>query len=459
MSRRQLRLGAFLYTPGSHSAGWRHPDAVPETDMDFAWYVRMARTAERGLIDTVFFQDTAAVNGSANLDGAGAIRPRVSRQVYLEPVSLIAALAAVTTHIGLISTATTTYSQPYDLARRFATIDHISGGRAGWNLVTSQIEDEAGNFGAERHMDHALRYERAEEFWDVVTALWDSWEDGALLRDKASGVYIDGDRLHFQHHEGRHFKVRGPLNLPRTPQGRPVISEAGSSEAGKRLAARTADLVFTAQTVLEEGRAFRDEVRALATGFARDPDDVKILPGLMTIVGRTEEEAQAKLAVLQSLISDEAAMRLLARLCGDLDIYAYDPDGPLPPLPPSNAAKARQQLIVDLARKEGLSIRQVARYLGTSLGHQLQVGTPAQIADRMQEWLEEGACDGFNLMFPHFPRPLEDFVELVVPELQRRGIYRTGYEGRTLRENLGIPVPANRYTRTGANSSGGGTSV
>jgi len=443
--RRQLKLGAFLYTPGSHSAGWRHPDAVPETDMSFAHYVRMARMAEAAKIDCVFFQDTAAVNGSANLDGAGAVRPKVGRQVYLEPVSLIAALAAVTENIGLVSTATTTYSEPYDLARRFATIDHISGGRAGWNLVTSQVEDEAGNFGASRHMDHGLRYERAEEFWDVVTALWDSWEDGALLRDKTSGNYIDPAKLHFQHHEGKHFKVRGPLNLPRTPQGRPVVSEAGSSEAGKELAARTADLVFTAQTVLEEGRAFAEDVKARAVKHGRQPDDVRILPGLMTIVGRTEQEAQDKLGTLQSLISDEAAMRLLARLCGDLDIYAFDMDAPLPPLPPSNAAKARQQLLVDLARKERLSIRQVARYLGTSLGHQLQVGTPAMIADRMQEWLEGGACDGFNLMFPHFPAPLEDFCTLVVPELQRRGIFRTEYEGKTLRENLGVPVPRNRY--------------
>jgi FMN-dependent oxidoreductase (nitrilotriacetate monooxygenase family) len=444
-SRRQLKLGAFLYTPGSHSAGWRHPDAVPETDMDFGWYVHMARTAERGLIDCVFFQDTAAVSGSANLDGVGAVRPRVARQVYLEPVSLIAALAAVTENIGLVSTATTTYAEPYDLARRFATIDHISGGRAGWNLVTSQVEDEAGNFGAQRHMEHGLRYERAGEFWDVVTSLWDSWEEGALLRDKESGTYIDAAKLHFQHHEGKHFKVRGPLNLPRTPQGRPVVSEAGSSDAGKELAARTADLVFTAQTVLEEGKAFYDDVKARAVRHGRQPDDIKILPGLMTIVGRTEAEAQDKLASLQALISDEAAMRLLARLCGDLDIHAFPIDGPLPPLPPSNAAKARQQLIVDLARKENLSIRQVARYLGTSLGHQLQVGTPAMIADRMQEWLEAGACDGFNLMFPHFPKPLEDFCELVVPELQRRGIYRTAYAGKTLRENLGIPVPRNRY--------------
>jgi alkanesulfonate monooxygenase SsuD/methylene tetrahydromethanopterin reductase-like flavin-dependent oxidoreductase (luciferase family) len=225
-----------------------------------------------------------------------------------------------------------------------------------------------------------------------------------------------------------------------------VVSEAGSSEAGKRLAARTADVVFTAQTVLAEGRAFRAEVRALAAGFGRDPDHLRIMPGLMTIVGRTEDEAQEKLAALAALISDEAAMRLLARLCGDLDIYAYPIDGPLPPLPPSNAAKARQQLLVDLARQENLSIRQVARYLGTSLGHQLVVGTPASIADRMQAWLEGGACDGFTLMFPHFPRPLEDFVDLVVPELQRRGIYRTAYEGRTLRESLGIPVPPNRHT-------------
>ncbi|WP_428487432.1 LLM class flavin-dependent oxidoreductase [Rhodopila sp.] len=445
MTRPKLHFGAFLYTPGNHSAGWRHPDAVPQTDMHFPWYVEMARTAERGKLDTIFLQDTAAVGGSGALDGTSPYRPSQGRQVHLEPVSLIAALAAVTTRIGLISTATTTYNEPYNLARRFATIDHISGGRAGWNLVTSQVEDEAGNFGFDRHVDHANRYERASEFYDVVAGLWDSWEDDAFLHDKQSGLYYDVDKLHFLRHRGAHFSVRGPLNVSRTPQGRPVVAQAGSFDVGRELAARTADLVFTAQTVIGDGRAFRTDLRSRAERHGRAPEDIKILPGLMPITGRTDAEAQDKFEQLQELIDDRLAMTSLARLTGDLDIYQYDPNGPLPPLPPSNAAKARQALIMELAREKNLTIRQIARYLGTSQGHRVVHGSARSIADTMEEWLLAGAADGFNLLFPFFPGPLNDFVDLVVPELQRRGIFRTEYEGRTLRENLGVPVPPNRY--------------
>lgn len=445
MTRPQLHFGAFLYTPGSHSAGWRHPDAVPATDMRFPLYLDMARTAERGKLDTIFLQDTAAIGGSGGLDGGSPYRPSQGRQVHLEPVSLIAALAAVTTRIGLVSTATTTYNEPYNLARRFASIDHISEGRAGWNLVTSQVEDEAGNFGLERHVDHTRRYERAAEFYDVVAGLWDSWEQDAFLHDKESGVWFDFDKMHFLNHRGAHFSVRGPLNVSRTPQGRPVVAQAGSSEAGRALAARTADLVFTAQIAVPEGRAFRDDLRARAVGFGRGPDDIKILPGLMPIAGRTDEEAAEKFDVLQNLIDDSLAIRALARLTGDLDIFQFPMDGPLPPLPPSNAAKARQDLIVGLAKKDNLTIRQVARYLGTSQGHRVIHGSAKTIADSLEEWLIEGAADGFNLLFPFFPGPLNDFVDLVVPELQRRGIFRTEYRGRTLRDHLGVPVPKNRY--------------
>ncbi len=444
--RPQLHFGAFLLTPGNHGAGWRHPDAEPTTDMDFNWYVRLARTAERGKLDCVFFQDTAALNGSGGLDGKSPYRPSSGRQVHLEPVSLISALAAVTTHIGLVSTATTTYNEPYNLARRFATIDHISGGRAGWNLVTSQVEDEAGNFGADHHLEHTRRYERAAEFLDVVTGLWDSWEDDAFLHDKAAGVYYDTDKLHFLHHHGDFFRVRGPLNVSRTPQGRPVVAQAGSSDIGRELAARGADLVFTAQTVIKDGQAFCTDLRARAEKYGRAPDDIKILPGFMPIVGRTDEEALEKRETLEALIDDRLAMASLARLCGGLDIHRFDPDGPLPPLPPSNAAKARQALIVELARQDNMTIRQVARYLGASSGHRLVHGSAKTIADTMEEWLLAGAADGFNLLFPFFPAPLDDFVDLVVPELQRRGIFRTEYEGRTLRANLGVPVPPNRYT-------------
>jgi len=442
---RHLHLAGFVFTPGSHSAGWRHRDAVPETDMDFAQYVNIARTAERGLLDCIFFQDTAALNGSAALDGGSPWRPLAGRQVFPEPATLIAALAPVTTHLGLVATATTTYADPYTIARRFGSVDHISGGRAGWNLVTSQIEDEAGNFGFDRHPDHGHRYERAEEFFDVVAGLWDSFDVGAFPRDKATGQFLDPSKGHILNHVGEHFRVRGPLNLPRSPQGRPVIAQAGSSEAGRRLASRIADMIFTAQSVLPEAQAFYREIKRRAAAHGRAPDHVKVMPGFMAIIGETDAAAQMLYEELQALIDDATAMRLLARLCGDLDIHAYPLDGPLPDLPPSNAAKARQEHLVAKARRENLSVRQVARYLGTSLGHQMVVGTPATIADIMQEWLEAEACDGFTLMFPFYPKPLEDFVRLVVPELQRRGIYRTAYAGRTLRENLGVPQPPNRF--------------
>jgi FMN-dependent oxidoreductase (nitrilotriacetate monooxygenase family) len=445
----RLHFGAFLYTPGSHSAGWRHPDAEPRTDMHFPLYLEMARTAERGKLDTIFLQDTAAIGGSGGLDGTSPYRPSQGRQVHLEPVSVIAALAAVTSRIGLISTATTTYSEPYNIARRFATIDHISGGRAGWNLVTSQVEDEAGNFGLARHVDHATRYDRAIEFYDVVAGLWDSWEADAFLRDKQSGIWFDFDKMHFLHHRGKHFSVRGPLNVSRTPQGRPVVAQAGSSEIGRELAARSADLVFTAQVTVEEARAFRTDLRNRAERYGRGRDDIRILPGLMPIVGRTDAEAEERFGQLQDLIDDSLAIRAVARLAGDLDIYRFPLDGPLPPLPPSNAAKARQQLIMDLARKDNLTIRQVARYLATAQGHRVLHGSPQSIADSMEEWLRAGACDGFNLLFPYFPGPLNDFVDLVVPELHRRGLFRTEYEGSTLRENLGVPVPKNRFSQVG----------
>lgn len=448
MSKQQLKLGAFFFTPGSHSAGWRQPDAVPETDMSFAHYLGMAQTAERGLFDCIFFQDTAAVNGSAALDGGSPWRPAAGRQVFPEPATLIAALAPMTQHLGLVATATTTYSDPYTIARRFGTVDHISGGRAGWNLVTSQIEDEAGNFGFDRHPDHGHRYERAEEFFDVCAGLWDSFEDGAFPRDKASGMFLDPAKSHILNHVGEHFRVRGPLNLPRCPQGRPVIAQAGSSEPGRRLASRIADMIFTAQSVLSEGREFYREIKDRAVNHGRHPDAVRVMPGFMAIVGETDAQAQERYLQLQESIDDATALRLLARLTGDLDIHAYPLDGPLPELPPSNAARARQEHLVAKARRDNLTVRQVARYLGTSLGHQLVVGSPTTIADTMQEWLEAEAADGFTLLFPYYPSPLQDFVRLVVPELQRRGIFRTAYEGRTLRENLGVPFPENRYARS-----------
>ncbi len=441
-ARRKLRFGAFFSVPGCHPTGWRHRDAVPECDLDFRWLAHMARVAERGKLDAMFFQDSAAVVGSGALYGGQPFNVRNGRQAHIEPVSAIAALAAVTSRIGLISTCTTTYNEPYNLARRFLTIDHISGGRAGWNLVTSQAEDEAMNFGFDAHLDHAARYARAAEFHDVVRGLWDSWEDDAFLHDKGRGVWFDKDKMHILNHRGSHFAVRGPLNVSRSPQGRPVVAQAGSSGVGMALAARTADMVFTAQATVAKGRAFCAELRRLAATHGRAPDDIRVFPGVMPIVGRTAAEAREKYEELREMVDDGIGLRGVARLCGGLDITAFDPDGPLPDLPPSNAARARQEMIIAMGRR-GMTIRQIGRVLGMSQAHRVLWGTPATIADDMQEWLDAGACDGFNLLFAHYPKPLEEFVDLVVPELQRRGVFRTEYEGATLRANLGVPVPAN----------------
>jgi FMN-dependent oxidoreductase (nitrilotriacetate monooxygenase family) len=444
--KKQLKLGAFLSVPGNHLAGWRHPDAVPEYDMDFALYMRLAQTAERALYDTIFFQDTVAVGGSDALKAGDLTRTRLSRIVKLEPTATLAALAVGTKNIGLIATATTTFNEPYNIARRFSTIDHISGGRCGWNLVTSQIEDEAGNFNLDTHVDHALRYERAIEFYEVVAGLWDSWEHDAFLRDKESGVWFDREKMHFLDHHGKYFNVRGPLNSPRTPQGRPVVAQAGSSEPGRELAARTADIVFTAQTELEAAREFFADVKGRTARYGRTPDDIKIMPGITPVIGRTMEEAQEKYDALQALLPDDVALAALARFTRGIDIFSYDLNGPMPDLPEANSAKSRQKLIMDMAKKHNMTLRQVARSVSAAQGHRVLVGTVGYIADQMQEWLEADACDGFNVICNYYPGPFDDFANQVIPELQRRGIFRTAYEGPTLRDNLGLRVPENRYT-------------
>jgi FMN-dependent oxidoreductase (nitrilotriacetate monooxygenase family) len=427
--KQQLRFGAFMNVPCCHPTGWRHPDAVAESDLGFAHLVHLAQVAERGLMDAMFFQDSVAIPGSAATYGAKPFRVKSGRQAHIEPVSGIAALAAVTSHIGLISTCTTSYNEPWNLARRFLTIDHISGGRVGWNLVTSQAEDEAVNFGRDAHFEHGERYDRAAEFHDVVVGLWDT---------------LDGETRHAFDHKGEHFTVRGPLDVARSPQGRPVIAQAGSSDVGMELAARTADMVFTAQTTIKEGQAFCAEMGRRAARHGRARDHIRIFPGLMPVVGRTPDEARDKCETLRRLVDDNFGLQAVARLAGGLDLYKFDPDGPLPELPPSNAARARQQMVIEMGRR-GMTIREIGRVLGMSQGHRVAYGTPAQLADDMQAWLEAGACDGFNLLFAHYPKPLEEFVDLVVPELQRRGIYRTRYPGTTLRASLGVPVPANRF--------------
>ncbi|MBS7776723.1 LLM class flavin-dependent oxidoreductase [Acidovorax sp. CCYZU-2555] len=421
---------------GHHIAAWRHPDAQEDAGINFRHYVQLAQKAEAAKFDAVFLADSVAVR-SENIDAL----TRTARSEHFEPLTLLSALAAVTDRIGLIATASTSYHEPYNLARKFASLDQISGGRAGWNLVTSATNAEAQNFNRSAQFAHADRYQRAAEFHDVVTGLWDSWEDDAFVRDKHSGTYFDADKLHPLHHKGAHFQVRGPLNVARSPQGRPVVVQAGASDDGRELAARTAEVIFVAHQTFAEAQSFYADIKERVQHHGRHPDDVKIMPGIFPIVGRTQEEAEAKFEQLQSLIDPVVGVSLLAGLSGGLDLSAYPVDGPLPGLPPTEGPQSRQRLLIDLARRDGLTIRQLYLKIAGARGHQQVVGTPQSIADQLQQWFEEGGADGFNIMSPWLPGGLDDFIELVLPELRRRGLFRTDYEGRTLREHLGLARP------------------
>ncbi len=440
-TKKQLRLGAFLPGTGHHVAAWRHPNAQADGGLNFQHYRQLAQTAERGKFDMIFLADGVAVRQR----GEGKEALSRTSVVHFEPLTLLSALSAVTEHIGLTATVSTTYNEPYHLARKFASLDYLSGGRAGWNLVTSASEAEAKNFNREKHMEHTLRYERAQEFVDVVKALWDSWEDDAFLRDKESGVYFDPDKLHIPNHKGEHFSVRGPLNVARPPQGYPVIIQAGSSEDGKNLAAKTAEVIFTAQQTLQEAQAFYTDVKGRLVKYGRSPDSLKIMPGVFPVIGKTEQEAADKFAQLQELIDPQVGLGLLSTMIGGFDLSGYPVDGPLPDLPETNGGKSRQKLLTELAHRENLTIRQLYLSIAGARGHKQIFGTPEQIADFLEDWFVNGGADGFNIMPPYLPGGLDDFVNLVIPELQRRGLFRTEYEGRTLRENLGLPRPVNQF--------------
>ncbi|OZI37545.1 nitrilotriacetate monooxygenase [Bordetella genomosp. 10] len=436
MPTRQFKLGAFLMQTGHHIAAWRHPDAQADAGVNFRHYADLARRAEAAKFDAIFLADAVGVR---NRDIPSL--SRTARSDNFEPLTLLSALAAVTERIGLIATVSTTYNEPYHVARKFASLDHISGGRSGWNLVTSSGESEAQNFSRAEHMEHATRYARAAEFHDVVLGLWDSWEDDAFVRDRDSGVYFTPEKLHPLHHRGDHFQVRGPLNAARSPQGRPVVVQAGASLAGRELAARTAEVIFVAHQTFDEAQTFYRDIKRRARDLGRDPDHVKIMPGIFPVVGRTQAEAERKFAQLQDLIHPVVGVQLLTNMLGGFDVSGYPVDGPVPDLPETNAGKSRQQLLVDLARRENLSIRDLYLRIAGARGHQQIVGTPQGIADQLQQWFEEEGADGFNIMSPWFPGGLDDFIELVLPELRRRGLFRTEYEGRTLREHLGLPRP------------------
>ncbi|MGX9935587.1 LLM class flavin-dependent oxidoreductase [Advenella kashmirensis] len=432
---KQIKLGAFLMQTGHHIAAWRHPEAQADAGTNFAHYADLARRAEAAKFDAIFFADSVGVR-SSHLP----FLARTARADQLEPLTVLPALAALTERIGLIATASSTFNEPYNLARKFATLDLISGGRAGWNLVTSSSEAEAQNFNFERHPAHDERYERAAEFHDVVVGLWESWGENALLRDKASGIFYDTEKLRILNHKGKHFSVRGPLNVARSPQGRPVVVQAGASEAGRELAGRTAEVIFVAHQTFDEARSFYADIKDRAQRYGREPDDVKIMPGIFPVVGRTVAEAEEKFERLQSLIDPIVGVSLLSNMIG-ADLSGYPVDGPLPELPVTNGGKSRQQLLADLAQRDNLTIRQLYLRISGARGHQQVVGTPTQIADQLQQWFEEGGADGFNIMSPWLPGGLDDFIADVLPELRRRGLFRTEYEGRTLRENLGLKQP------------------
>ncbi len=438
MTQKQLRLGAFMRPVSIHTAAWRYPGGTPDANFNLKALIQYSQTLERGKFDAFFMADHLAV-----LNMPMEALKRSATVTSFDPLTLLPALAQHTQHLGLIATASTTFEPAYTIARRFASLDHISNGRAGWNLVTTSNPDAALNFGMDDQMPHAERYARAREFFDVVTGLWDSWADDAFVRDVESGIYFDPDKLHVLDHKGKYLKVRGPLNIARPIQGWPVVVQAGASDAGRQLAAETAEMVFAAGGPIQGAREFYADVKGRAAKAGRNPDHIKILPGAFCIIGESMDEAQEKRARLDSLVSYESGIAALSIATG-VDARKFDPDGPLPEIPETNQSKSGRERVVALAAREKLTVRQIAGRLG-GYGGLAMMGTPKMIADEMQEWLETEASDGFNVMFPYLPGGLDDFVDKVVPELQHRGIYRRDYEGATLRENLGLPRPDNQF--------------
>ncbi len=427
---RQIRLGLFYQPVGRHPAAWRqvaargHPESL-------SWAVEVARKAEEGLFDMFFVADSL-VGPTPQGSGKGG---------GFEPLTLLGALSAVTKHIGLVATVSTSFSEPFNVARMFASLDHLSGGRVGWNVVTSYVDRAAENFGQDALAGHAERYRRCAEFVTVVKGLWDTWADGALLMDKEGGRFIDPSKVRELGHDGSFYRVRGPLNVSRPPQGHPVIVQAGSSADGIAVAGEHADVAFTAQDTVEDALAYRRQLRDAARAFHPGSTGPVVMPGIMPVVGRTHGNAMEKFAALQSRTDIQAGLRQLSSRWG-YDLSGHDLDGPVPPPGDDVHGQSRVQLLLAKARQEGYSLRDLAALAIASNGHRIIVGSPTDIADDLQHWFETGAADGFNLIPADMPAGLFDFVDLVVPELQRRGLFRTAYEGSTLRNLLGLERPA-----------------
>jgi FMN-dependent oxidoreductase (nitrilotriacetate monooxygenase family) len=438
-----MRLGLSMRYHGYHLAGWRHPDVPAAGTLDYRYFLNTAALAERAKFDMVFLADGIGIRARDEPEGSLCRSPQ---NVELEPLTLLSAIATHTNHIGLVATASTTYNEPYHIARKYASLDHISGGRAGWNVVTSWSDEEARNFGRDKHLDYDTRYERAEEFVRVVPGLWE--EDDAFVREKASGLYYDPTKLHVLNHKGKHFAVRGPLSSARTPQGRPIIVQAGAAEQGQEIAGAHADVVYAMQFDLPAAQKYYDAVKSRAVSFGRSREAVKVLPGFTPYVGRTEAEARAKYDEMRQLIHPKVGLAILYNSLGDLS--AYPIDGPVPEPGSDIRIRSIGNSLFELARRDNLSIRALYEMMMAGNTGRVLVGTPEQIADDMQAWFEEGAADGFNICPSHLPGGLQDFAELVVPELQRRELFRTDYEGTTLRQNLGLPPNVNRHQSSAA---------
>jgi N-acetyl-S-(2-succino)cysteine monooxygenase len=433
-----MKLGLNIVANGAHAAGWRVPEAQADAALDIRLWKRMAQAAERAKIHFMFWADGIAVRHSARDEDELSYLARID--VY-EPLTLIGALAAVTERMGFIASASTTYNDPYHVARKFASLDHISEGRVGWNVVTSWSEQEAHNFGRDAHLAHDLRYRRAEEFVDVVFGLWDSWEDDAFIRDKATGQYFDPAKLHTLNHKGESFSVKGPLNIARPVQGYPVIAQAGSSGPGQGLGARIADLIYTAQKTREDAVAFYSSVKAHGAAMGRSPDSMLVMPGILPVLGRTRQEAQDRFEQVQDLVHPRQGLPMLAASFGDLSGLPLD--GPLPPpVAGHNAVKSGHDVLVRLAQQEGMTIRGLYKIMAGASGHNVVAGTAAEVADLMEDWFTAHACDGFNIMPAFMPEPAIEAFEWLVPELQQRGLFQREYQGDgTLRGSLGLVRP------------------
>ena len=431
MAKRQMHMGVFVLGTGNHTAGWRYEGAFT-SHIELPVMAEIARIAERGKFDLLFISDAMVMDPTDH----------PSFMCRFEPTTLISVLSTMTTHVGLGATVSTSFSEPFNVARIFGSIDHLSGGRAAWNVVTSSNPKAALNFNRDEHIEHELRYERAQEFVDVVFGLWDCWDDGAIVANKRTGEFIDPDKVRQLNHKGRFFQVRGPVNQSRSPQGHPVIIQAGGSPSGLELAARTADVVFSVVQDIEGGRRAYADLKGRMAKYGRNPDEIAVLPGVMPIIGASDAEAREKLAKLQSWLTPVNAATLVASRIG-YDVSGHPLDGPVPPPPAGEGSRSFYNVLFETARRENMTLRDLYNLTAAARGHWVVCGTPAKVADTLEEWFTTGAADGFNILPAYFPGGFSDFTDLVVPELQRRGLYRREYEGKTLRDHFGLPpVPA-----------------